>query len=774
MKKWLWLGLLPLTAVAQEKPMEVIEVIGRDDSGVVLPSEESTEGLFGLAESLQDIPRAATAISGSLMEEAAISDLHDIARFAPNSFAAAGFGNPSLPTLRGQLGELYEAGMRRQAGNNGLGVPMSFNAIESIAVVKGAPPVMLGTSQRVGGFVNLQPKTARVTASDSTLKAQFGEWNQHRLQLDHNWVLEDNEQGLRISAEYVDEDSFYDYHHHRSDDILLAYKFAPNDDTQLDVSLEYYDVEWTDNAGINRPTQNLIDNNLYITGQGVQPNGSQVPGAGAVISPTGEVEIDRSTTLTDPLDTNTAETTLLHAKLQHWLNDDMVLVNRTYYQYLTREGINQNSFVEIIDDAHTFENRTELHINKKTVVGVNLRVNDVLGYSQFTTEADNPIDLTGPVSNRRIPLTDEQQARLIELRPGLFVSPGSQYDINGDGAGDFNLSDTTNSTSYQWGAFAQHELDITDKWRITGGVRADYYDVKAEDPIAPQGVEAANDTYSDWLTAVSLSTQYNWTPELTFYATAYESDSTSNSMAGGTVLNASGQIDAQNFATENSLYELGVKYAPGDTRWYADAVVFDQKRSLRNRDGSNSGIRTGGVETQWHFSSASGTHEAGYWITLAASYIDARWDDSAASQGTGQIADAFDDSRPDIIEGTGVGSPNFTLFPASNQQLQGIPEVQASAVAGWQVTPEWSVGGDLSYTKHYPLDYLQTVFIRDQHTLNLNARYRFTPQLSARIDVFNATDQDNWSPVFEGGYFGATLAFPSQPRHARLSVNYRF
>ena len=774
MKKWLWLGLLPLTAVAQEKPMEVIEVIGRDDSGVVLPSEESTEGLFGLAESLQDIPRAATAISGSLMEEAAINDLHDIARFAPNSFAAAGFGNPSFPTLRSQLGELYEAGMRRQAGNNGLGIPMSFNAIESIAVVKGAPPVMLGTSQRVGGFVNLQPKTARVTASDSTLKAQFGEWNQHRLQLDHNWVLEDNEQGLRISAEYVDEDSFYDYHHHRSDDILLAYKFAPNDDTQLDVSLEYYDVEWTDNAGINRPTQNLIDNNLYITGQGVQPNGSQVPGAGAVISPTGEVEIDRSTTLTDPLDTNTAETTLLHAKLQHWLNDDMVLINRTYYQYLTREGINQNSFVEIIDDAHTFENRTELHINKKTVVGVNLRVNDVLGYSQFTTEADNPIDLTGPVSNRRIPLTSEQQARLIELRPGLFVSPGSQYDIDGDGAGDFNLSDTTDSTSYQWGAFAQHELDITDKWRITGGVRADYYDVEAEDPIAPQGVEAANDTYSDWLTAVSLSTQYNWTPELTFYATAYESDSTSNSMAGGTVLNASGQIDAQNFATENSLYELGVKYAPSDTRWYADAVVFDQKRSLRNRDGSNSGIRTEGFETQWHFSSASGTHEAGYWITLAASYIDARWDDSAASQGTGQIADAFDDSRPDIIEGTGAGSPNFTLFPASNQQLQGIPEVQASAVAGWQVTPEWSVGGDLSYTKHYPLDYLQTVFIRDQHTLNLNARYRFTPQLSARIDVFNATDQDNWSPVFEGGYFGATLAFPSQPRHARLSVDYKF
>ncbi|ATZ72556.1 TonB-dependent receptor [Idiomarina sp. X4] len=771
MKTW-FLAALPLVAfhaVAQEKPIEIIEVIGRDTSSVVLPSEEGTDGLFGLSESLQDIPRAATIINESLIEEAAINDLHDIARFAPNSFAAAGFGNPSLPTLRGQLGELYEAGMRRQAGNNGLGIPMSFNAIEGMAVVKGAPPVMLGTSQRVGGFVNLQPKTARLNDIDTRVKAQLGQWSQYRFQVDHNWILKEDEQGLRISAEYVDEDSFYDYHHHRSDDVLLAYKFAPNDDTQLDVSLEYYEVEWTDNAGINRPTQNLIDNNLYITGQGVQPNGSRVAGAGAVISPTGEVRIDRSTTLTDPLDTNTAETALLHAKFQHWLSDDMVLVNRTYYQYLTREGVNQNSFVEIIDDAHTFENRTELHINKKTVVGVNLRINDVLGYSQFTTEADNPIDLTGPLDNRRIPLTPSQQARLIELRPGLFVSPGAQYDLDGDGAGDFNLSDTTDSTSYQWGIFAQHELELTDKWRVTGGVRADYYDVKAKDPIAPQGTEVKSDTYSDWLSAISLSTQYDWTPNLTLYATAYESDSTSNSMAGGTVLNGSGVIDEQNFATENTLYELGIKYAPSGARWYADAVLFDQKRSLRNRDGSNSGIRTEGLETQWHYAS-----EIGYWVTLAASYIDARWDDSAASQGTRQVADAFDNSRPDIIEGTGLGSPNFTLFPASNQQLQGIPEVQASVVAGWNITEKWSVGGDVSYTKHYPLDYLQTVFIRDQHTLNLNSRYRFSEQLNVRLDVFNATDQDNWSPVFEGGYFGATLAFPSQPVHARLSINYEF
>lgn len=760
---------LPWSASAQTPQAdEVIEVRGQQRE-VVLPSEQSVEGVFGASESLQDIPRATTVITESLMREANIDDLHDIAKFAPNSHAAAGFGNPSLPSMRGQLGELFSNGMRRQAGNNGLGIPLSLNAYEGMVVVKGAPPVILGTTQRVGGFVNLLTKRARTDETRTKLRARFGEWNQQRWQVDHNAVIDQGRQAFRASVEVIDEGSFYDFTHLRSDDLLLAYEWTPSNDTRLSLSFEYYDVDWTDNAGINRPTQALIDDNLYITGQGQQPNGSYVPGAGAVISPTGQVEIDRSTVLTDPLDTNTAETYLIHSTLEQQLNTEWLLVNRSYYQYLEREGINQNSFVEIVDGAHTFEHRVEFHYLDNTVIGADVRYNDVLGYSQFTTEADNPIDLTGSLEQRRIPLTPAQQARFVELRPGLFVSPGAQYDLDGDGVGDFNLSDTTNSTSYQWGLFAQQQWAVTDKLRVTLGLRADYYDVTARDPLAPAGVVAKQDAHSDWLTAASFATQYNWTPDLTFYATGYDSDSTSNSMAGGNVLNAAGVIDAQNFATENRLYEVGVKYAPTGARWYADAVWFDQTRSLRNRDGSNSGIATEGVELQWHY-----RHELGYWLTLAASYIDAHWDQSPAFQGTRQVADAFDNSRPDIINGTGVGSPNFTAFPASEQQLQGVPEVQASAVAGWQVTEAWSFGGDLSYTKSYPLDFLQTVMIRDQHQLNLYTQYNLTPQLHARIDVINVTDQENWAPLFEGGYFGATLAFPSLPRHVQLTLSYRF
>ncbi|XQF91425.1 hypothetical protein ACOBV8_21110 (plasmid) [Pseudoalteromonas espejiana] len=68
-----------------------------------------------------------------------------------------------------------------------------------------------------------------------------------------------------------------------------------------------------DNAGINRPTQALIDDGLYITGQGVQANGSTVPAAGSIVSPTGQVKMNRGTVLTDPDSQNEATTYLIHS-----------------------------------------------------------------------------------------------------------------------------------------------------------------------------------------------------------------------------------------------------------------------------------------------------------------------------------------------------------------------------------------------------------------------------------------------------------------------------
>lgn len=756
-----------------DESIEVIKVVGQATKSQGLSVKDAkVDGPFGDGLALQDISRSLTPISSELIEQLNITTLQDVLAVSPNTYAASGFGAPSLPTIRGQLGELFQDGTRRQAGNNGFGVPLSFNSIEQIDVVKGAPTVLFGSSQRNGGFVNLHSKKASTYETKGKASFSAGRWDQYRALVDYTAPIVKDKIGFRVSAEHIDNGSFYDFSSTKSDSLFFALNILPDDKSSWDINFELYQVEFTDNAGINRPTQALIDDGLYITGQGVQSNGSTVPAAGSIISPTGQVVIDRSNVLTDPDNLNDASTYLIHSIYKRELSDSLSVKNISYFQHLEREGIAQNSFVEIIDAAHTAQNRTELtyqwNDKEQTILAFDVRYNDVLGYSQFTTEADLPIDLTGPLSNRRIPLTDEQKERLVELRPGVFVSPGGQYDIDNDGIGDFNMSDTTDSTSWQTGLAIQHDSYWSDKLHINIGYRADFYDVHAQDPIAPVGQVAASDDINEVLHSFQISANYKINDDFTIYRVLSYNDATSNSMAGGNALNGDNIISEQNFATGNKLLELGLKYAPADNDWYADATIFNQRRSLRNRDGSNSGIDTNGFEAQVFYDSYP------YWISAGYSYLHATYDNSASAQDSAQVIDAFDNSRPDIINGTSVGAPSYTVFPASNRTLQGIPPQSFSFNGNYSLNAKWQVGFSGLYTKSYPLDFLATVNIRDQHTFNLNSSYAFTSNTKLRLDVNNVTNQKNWRPVFEGGYFGATLVFPELPINAKLTLTHIF
>lgn len=770
------LSILDSVAHAQQDQEEKVERItvtsGTISNLRMSPKNALVDGPFGKDKAITDIARSLTSLSSEMLEQLAIDDLHDVLSVVPNTYAASGFGAPSLPTIRGQLGEVFQQSMRRQGGNNGFGIPLSFNSVGQIDVVKGAPSVLLGTTQRNGGFVNLQNKKASLSDTDITLKAGIGSWQRYTGQVDIDHTIEEGKTGVRLSVELINSDSFYDFTQHNSEDIYVSYRLLPDAQSSWDISFEYYNVDFTDNAGINRPTQNLIDHGLYITGQGVQPNGSTVPGAFAIISPTGEVPIPRSRVLTDPLNQNNVQTYLLHSTYERQLNQRHRLTNRTYLQHLEREEIAQNSFVEIIDGANTLQNRTEIfsawNADQQTTWGIDIRYNDVLGYSQFTTEADLPIDLLGTIDQRRIPLTEEQKARLVELRPGVYVSPGANYDIDGDGSNDFSLSDTTDSTSLQTGFFAEHESAWGGKLNTNFGLRADYYDVTAKDALPPPGVQKAQDSAAHWLYAASASARYKLTPELVSYATYNYSEATSNSMAGGTVLGAGNQINPLNFATENDLFEIGLKYSPAASPWYADASIFDQTRSLRNRDGSNTGVTTKGFEAQVFYQSQS------VWANLGYSYLDARFDNSASAQDSQQVADAFDNSRPDIIQGTGIGAPNFAGFAPSNRRVQGIPQQTVTANVGWQITERWDMSASVIYSKSYPLDYLATVLIRDQVTMNVFTSLDIDERSTIRLQVHNVTDEENWRPVFEGGYFGSTLVYPELPRNIQLTYTYKF
>jgi len=770
----------PVEVPVVELPVLVVEGKAPKGDGPLLPSELQVEGPFGDSRTVVETPRAVTSISSDLIERAALVDLNDLQRLVPNSYGANTFGVASLPSFRGQLAEIFQDGLRRQGGNNGLGLPLSLNGFGQIDAIKGPPPIVLGSTQRVGGFVNLIPKRPDLDAAAGSLRLGGGTWDRYRQQLDYSTPIDAGRSAVRLSVENRNEDSFYDFTRYDSQSLFAAYRLKPAAGV-LDVNFEYFNVDFTDNAGWNRATQDLIDDGIYITGRGVQPNGSTVPGPNAVVSPTGTVRLPRSRVLTDPADRNNSESIIANLRYETDLRAGFKLINRAIYQHLEREEIAQNSFVEIIDDADTFENRSEfvaayalplsgLQTRHETTFGLDLRYHDIKGFSQFTTEADNPIDLTGPIENRRIPLTPEQQARLVQLRPGVFVSPGAQYDIDGDGVGDFLTSDTTDSTTYQAGLFVQQDVQVTPQWNLLFGLRGDWYDVTARDPLPPPGQQAARDSITEFLGAANASLSVKPAPDLTSYFAVSHSESTSNSLGGGFVLGADNRISAENFATDSELYEIGLKYAPASGSWYADLVLFDQTRSLRNRDGSNSGIKNRGVEAQ-----LSLRPDRHWFANLSASYQDTRFDDSAALQDSRTVLDAFDDSRPDIVVGTGAGSPNFTVFPPSDRRVPGLPRKLVSGLVSYAFDSGIETGVSLVYTDQFPLDFLATVKIREQVTVNAFAAYHLrATDTDFRLEVFNLTDEENFSPIFDGGFFGSTLVLPEEPINVMFTLRQRF
>ena len=776
------------------------KAIGRETDSV-LPTATPNNSAYGFDRSIMDTPRSVTAIQSSELEDNNIRTISDLTRSASSTFGPTVFGIQSLPYIRGQEGEIFQNGMRRGPGNNGYGLPLSFNSVEALDVVKGPATPVFGPTQRVGGFINLITKRAPLDRLTGMIWGSGGTFDKYRGTFDLGVPIIKDELGLRLSYEKVEEDSFYRNVRFQSDSVYLALDWKPSDTFRLDFNAEYYRADFSDNAGINRPTNDLIRNGIYITGRGVSPITGTVPGPFSVVSPTGEKRIDRSNVLVDPEDVSSANTFIAQLAATWKLTDNLKAVNRTYFQTAEKETIAQNSFREILDENYTVENRTELiwnwdipygsappglskdgtskvvlepeAIENTTVGGFDFRWNHAKGYSQFNTEADNAVDLTENLRNQRVP----RDVVLNILQPGnvftasgygnLLLSSGGNYDTNGDGLVDvFANGDVNETDSFQYGLFLEHDVKFNDWMSLIIGGRGDLVHVTTSDPLPPPGQEAVEDSITFGQGAGNASLLIKPFKLLTLYAT-YNFSQSSNSALGGGYALSNNTLPTSSFHIASQLYEGGFKLSLLDEKLFIQGAGFTQSRSIRQRDGSTSKLRVSGAELE-------ATYQPGrnFYAKLTGSYLDARFDNSGTFQATDRVQDVFDNSRPDIIRGTGRGSPNFQPFPPGDYKFPGIPDFMANATLRYKL--DCGLGAHLNavVTSEMNLDAQGNVKIPNQITVNAGIFYE-QPRWEVAVDVFNLTDEKNWTTVFNG-YFGADLVLPEEPVRALASVRIRF
>jgi outer membrane receptor for ferric coprogen and ferric-rhodotorulic acid len=201
---------------------------------------------------LKDVPAAYSVINREFIDALGIADLREAATWATGQtfyFADNGQG-PGMNTPS----QYFSRGVRTdQNGANAFGAQRNFYqnanlggdsyAVESYDFGRGPNAALFGQSGGSGGGLagvsSIQSKKARFDRSTTTVAAEFGQWNYHRVSIDHNRPISER-LGLRINAVHSDAGGYrrFDMRSSRGLTVTGTWKATNSTDITLEGSIE--------------------------------------------------------------------------------------------------------------------------------------------------------------------------------------------------------------------------------------------------------------------------------------------------------------------------------------------------------------------------------------------------------------------------------------------------------------------------------------------------------------------------------------------------------
>lgn len=703
--------------------------------------------------------RVATLINREQLDLLHVTRVEELAPLIAGASGAAPYGLTGVPFMRGDLGDAAQNGQRKAYNRNVF--PVSFNSVESVEVLAGAPPVWLGYTHGTGGFVNFVTKQPTFDRSKMQLSATLGAWDEQRWQIDVNqrWS---NKVAARLSMERVDSGSFYRLVGEESWDAFLALTWRPSARVQWDASFEVYDADYAENPGTNRPTQALIDHGDYTTGSSVQ-NGGTGSYFGNTFTPTGIKRIDGSQVLIAPGDGATARVYTGQLTGTWQLGGGGRVVNRTYFESVDSEKYAAYHFYSAVPLSYTLENRFEVHrehqwgtIKHALLWGGAVRGEKRESYVDFLNEAINAFDVTMDPSTLQLPVSALRFVRPVpgQTGPGRLAVPGGRYGT----PASVGISQTLRSRLFDAGLFVQDQITFNPQLSLLLGARGDVVTVRVEDPLAPVGFMPVQDRQSNTLPAGSASLVWHPQPALTLYATVQEAVAVESSSSSGGFGLTSNRLPEVLFENGSRLFEVGAKGLACGGRLTWNVAAYHQRRQRTNpRFGLPDEIVARGVE-----SSASWTIVPHLTLSGNLAYMDIHYVNGPLP---GSIATVpqFDPAVP---------SDNSGAFASGDYRVPGLPRWQANIQAAYAPLRGWGVRLWSSFQGEQNLDLFGRVIIPAQQTWNAGVLYR-SGAWEFSADVLNFTDEFNWRAT-SSPFAGADLVTRELPRHGRVTVRYRF
>jgi hypothetical protein len=768
-------------------PVSEVVVHGIRRGEFILPTTLNSSSAYGLDLNVMQTPRNNTVLTHAQLDALNIQDPQEFSYLTSSSYTDAAFGVPDVPRIRGQYADVFFNGMRDSFTSNGYGAPLSFNSIDTLDIVKGPASVQAGPGQGVGGAVNISTKAPNAYAFGGTASTEFDTQDHRRWTLDFGGPISGQDLTYRISYAGEESDSYYNDQYFDEQAVygVIRARFSPQYSVQMnsEVALQNY----TEDDGVNRVNQQLINNGLYLTGGVVGP----LEAFGST------VQLGQAVPLSDRVNIDEAPGTgaqALRYNLQiiqtFNIGDGVSLVNNTFFNYLNRYNQVEYYFADSCKDCFTIENKSDLKLKFDTALGSNLTVNNAIDagvtfryahvneVQNFDAEPVSIYDLTGAPSSWVFPGSLEMSQA--GAYPFTAAFGHAQYGTPARDSAAYDASIISNLSDI--GAFVEHRLQFGPKLSLLYGLRGDLVQLNEADPLGGPDYGGLPQTMSTaWygLGNGNISPVYQFAPWGSAYFTynyAQYVDPNSNDGGVGTF----GLSPAHVLQQETRLYEGGLKFDLLDKSLFISTAVFKQSRA----------VPTGPGDTQSSFAHITGFEfelnyqpNRNFFATTSYSFIQTKLDTAAsfynypAQQGVN-------------IDGAGalaVFLPNQTFNdPGVPQQVFNLlTNYKTNFGLGFQGTVQ--VTGPIQTTTSGYLDlvnssdvpasivanggYYKSPMIPWQYTMNIAAFYDYE-NYEIKLAAYNLTNQHNL--VNDYPFYGNDFITRSPPFSLDLTLKVKF
>lgn len=766
----------------------------------ILPTTRPFNSVFGDARSILDTPRNVTIISREQLNTIGILETRDFSKLTASSYTQTNFGLPSNPTIRGQTADVLINGMRKGLTVNGNGMPINFNSVESINIVKGFGNVLYGASSYAGGYADFVTKKPYFDRFHGSVEATVGSYDVYRWTADVGGPVSEK-LAYRVSYSGEDSKGYYYNGKKKTQAIYGASEWRPNEKYTLETNAEFFVADFTENWGINRVTQDLIDKGLYIPDAGSDAAYvaalQNIGGGFNPVRPQGTpVKLDRRTRLLAPGDDSYGKNITAQAIQTVKLSPDSKIVNNTFFNYINRDTFSSYYYNSVHKDNWALENRFQYEGKFETgevehdyIAGFALRHQEVWAVDDFWHEPVNSFDLTRDPNLNRVPASAFNGNPSFNFNPGLpipgygprgilpgrYATPGASYGFD-PGTNSLYLYDdlsSNDSTLDQVSPFYQHTVKFSDKLSVLGGGRIEFMHVKDTDPLPPPGFDAVSDEISVAMASANSSIVFKPVPRVTTYYTfAYTNTNRAGPLGGGyTFTPIAWGGDGRSFTKEyfqqdNFLNEIGSKFSFMDNKLFLGTAIYAQDQYDHDNGGKNRWKKARGFEIEANYQPSRNL-----FFTTSYSYFDSQ------QRYSGFLADSTSyDKR------VGGVTPDFPTITSPFKQ-PGIPEHLINALVAYRFNSGWSTSLGIVVTGPMVTSQVGTGTVGGapvaftaneipwQYTLDGSIGYAWKGW-STKLMIRNITDEDNWSSPNPGYGNGSINADPA--RTFEVTVGYKF